>query len=319
MQRMALVVGINDHRPETPLSGCVNDAQEVAAALEYHGNGEKNFSVQTLTTDSEAKGVPRSDLHDHLVELFDAPDLDTALFYFAGHGAVRETGGYLWTSECRRGDEGVPLTAIVDLANRSRANNRIIILDSCRSGLAGLSTTARGYSEISEGVAILTASTAEHRARESKGSGVFTALLVDGLLGGAANLVGDVTVGGLYAHIDQALGPWEQRPVFKCNVHRFLTLRKVSPVVPIESLRLIVDFFPTPDADFQLDPSFEPESREPNPKNTADFAILQRYNRANLVVPVGVQHMYHAAIHRMPCRLTPLGKHYWRLASKRLL
>jgi len=37
--------------------------------------------------------------------------------------------------------------------------------------------------------------------------GVFTGLLVDALSGGAANLVGDVTPGSVYAHIDQSLGP----------------------------------------------------------------------------------------------------------------
>jgi len=36
---------------------------------------------------------------------------------------------------------------------------------------------------------------------------VFTGLLVDALSGGAANLVGDVTPGSVYAHIDQSLGP----------------------------------------------------------------------------------------------------------------
>ena len=37
---------------------------------------------------------------------------------------------------------------------------------------------------------------------ESGGSGVFTSLLVDALNGAAANLVGDVTPGSVYAHID---------------------------------------------------------------------------------------------------------------------
>jgi len=41
---------------------------------------------------------------------------------------------------------------------------------------------------------------------------------VDALGGAAANLVGDVTPGSVYAHIDQSLGPWAQRPVFKTNV-----------------------------------------------------------------------------------------------------
>jgi hypothetical protein len=34
---------------------------------------------------------------------------------------------------------------------------------------------------------------------------------------------------------------------------------------------------------------------------------------------VGEEHMYFAAMHSTGCLLTPLGKHYWRLAkSKRI-
>ena len=40
------------------------------------------------------------------------------------------------------------------------------------------------------------------------GAGVFTTLFVDALGGAAANLIGDVTPGSVYAHIDQSLGPW---------------------------------------------------------------------------------------------------------------
>ena len=74
---------------------------------------------------------------------------------------------------------------------------------------------------------------------------------------------------------------------------------------------------------FHLDPSFEPELRgrpdgapPPNPENTAVFAVLQRYNRLNLLVPVGAPHMWHAAIESKECELTALGEHYRRLVEK---
>ena len=54
---------------------------------------------------------------------------------------------------------------------------------------------------------ILTASTKEQDASEKNGSGVFTTLFVDALNGAATNLVGDVTPGSVYAHVDQSLGP----------------------------------------------------------------------------------------------------------------
>jgi len=35
-----------------------------------------------------------------------------------------------------------------------------------------------------------------------------------------------------------------------------------------------------------------------------------------LVVPVGEDHMYYAAINSKSCKLTILGEHYWKLVKK---
>ena len=51
----------------------------------------------------------------------------------------------------------------------------------------------------------------------------------------------------------------------------------------------------------------------PIEENTRRFAILQKLNRVNLVVPVGAPHMFDAAIENKSCRLTILGEHYRRL------
>ena len=148
--------------------------------------------------------------------------------------------------------------------------------------------------------------------------------MVDALHGGAANLTGDVTPGSVYAHVDQSLGAWEQRPVFKTNVRQFVSLRKVSAAVDLEDLRRLTEFFPKPGAEFSLDPSFEPELKgrdpgmpAPDPENTRSFAILQRFNRLNLVVPVRASHMWHAAMTSQACKLTVLGEHYRRLVEKK--
>jgi len=172
------------------------------------------------------------------------------------------------------------------------------VLDSCHSGIAEASPSASTSAELKEGTTILTASTADQYATEKNGAGVFTRLFVDALNGAAANLVGDVTPGSIYAHIDQSLGPWDQRPVFKTNVKSFVSLRKVQPFINLQELQRIIEFFPSPGFEFQLDPSFEPEREsqnpsisQPDPVNTAKFAVLPKYNRVNLVVPVDAPHM----------------------------
>jgi Caspase domain len=321
--RIALIVGVNYYENGPALFGCVNDAHSVHAALERHGDGSVNFDLKLLTGTGPSERVTRDALKDQLSELFRVP-ADIALFYFAGHGYIEATGGYLLATDSRRGDAGLALTDVLTLANTSPARNKVVVLDSCHSGIAGTPPAAGNLSALAEGLTVLTASTAEQYASEENGRGIFTTLFVDALYGGAATLTGDVTPGGVFAHVDQSLGAWEQRPVFKTNVRQFVSLRKVTPPIELDDLRQITGFFPRAGAEFPLDPSFEPEllGREtgmPAPliENTRKFAILQRYNRLNLVVPVGAQHMWHAAMQSKSCRLTVLGEHYRRLVEKR--
>jgi len=323
--RKALVVGIDHYQNISGLKGAVNDARCVKAMLDRHADGTVNFHVQLMVGTGPAAAINRDQLKDAIRDLF-AGDDEISLLYFAGHGHLESTGGYLCASDSRRGDDGVPLSEIMTIANNSQVQNKVIILDSCHSGIAGDRPTQPSVSEIRDGVTVLTASTAEQYATEENGSGVFTNLLLDALSGAAANLVGEVTPGAVYAHIDQSLGAWAQRPVFKTNVKRFVSLRKVSPPLELSELRRISEFFPTAGFKYPLDPSYEPERSEgdedlppPNPGNNANFSILQKYNRAGLLVPEGALHMWHAAMQSKAVRLTALGEHYRRLAAKQLI
>ncbi len=200
--------------------------------------------------------------------------------------------------------------------------NKIIVLDSCYSGHAGSMKALGQRALLSEGMTILTASSQGQYANEINGSGVFTTLFVDALEGGAADLLGQITPGSVYAHIDQSLGLWEQRPTFKTNVQNFTSLRRVTPPISLSDLREIAALFPDPNFQFLLNPSFEPQPASvvhgysPDPLNTEKFALLQKLNRLNLVRPEGEEHMYFAAMNSKSCSLTSLGKHYWQLIKK---
>lgn len=212
--RIALIVGVNYYEHSSPLFGCVDDAHAVKAVLERHDGGAVNFDCMLLTGTGPAERVNRGNLKDSIVRLFNT-EAAIALFYFAGHGHIEATGGYLLATDSRRGDEGVSLSEILTLANGSPARNKIIVLDSCHSGIAGTPPTSGQLATLSEGLTVLTASTKDQYATEENGRGVFTTLFIDALNGSAANLTGDITPGSVYAHIDQSLGGWEQRPVFK--------------------------------------------------------------------------------------------------------
>jgi Caspase domain len=321
--RKALVVGINHYNSIAQLYGCVDDAHAVKAILDRDGDATVNFDVKLLTGTGSADQVKRADLKDSIEELFIGDD-EIALFYFAGHGSIDVTGGYILASDSTRGDEGVSLAEIMVFANKSKAKNKIIILDSCHSGIVGSPVEMEGNALLSEGMTILAASTKDQYASEQNGRGLFTTLLVDALGGAAANLIGQISPGSVYAHIDQSLSSWEQRPVFKTNVTTFVSLRKIPPLIELDGLRRITEFFANPGDEFALDPTYEPEMKgrdpgmpDPIPENTEKFAILQRYNRLNLLIPVDADHMWNAAMESKSCKLTVLGEHYWRLVTKK--
>jgi len=320
--RIALIVGINYYEHGKPLYGCVDDAHAVKAALERNDGGTVNFDCKLLTGTGLTDQVNRSDLKDSIDQLFKT-DADIALFYFAGHGHIEATGGYLLATDSKRGDEGVSLSEILVLANASPAKNKIIVLDSCHSGIAGNAPTDGNSAVLSEGLTVLTASTKDQYATEENDRGVFTTLFIDALNGSAANLTGDITPGSVYAHIDQSLCAWEQRPVFKTNVKQFVSLRKTKSPIELDDLRRIAELFPSPGFEFPLDPTYEPEMKGrdegmllPIPENAEKFSILQKYNRLNLLVPVDVPHMWNAAMESKACKLTALGEHYRRLVEK---
>lgn len=317
--RKALVIGINNY-PFSPLQGCISDASSFASIIETNGDGSPNFDVKFIQDVAD-----KSKLKGHIRDLFNG-DSDISLLYFAGHGIINDLGGYIVTPDCKPNDEGVSMDEILILANNSKSKNKVIILDCCHSGIFGSPKIMAGQStHIVEGVSILTASRDSESALEINGHGVFTNLLLDALQGGASDLRGHITPGGIYAYIDQALGPWDQRPIFKTNITRFTSLRTITPQVPLEILRTLIEYFPSSSHEFPLDPSYEDTNVtqiehqviEPYAKaeNVAIFKNLQKLQGVGLVIPVGEQHMYYAAINSKACKLTALGFHYWRLVK----
>ena len=314
--KKALVVGINDY-PSAPLSGCVNDANAVGTLLESNGDSSPNFAIKMMT--SPSSNITRSVLREAIDLLF-AGDSEIALLYFSGHGYINSTGGYLVTTDASNYDEGVSMDEILVYANNSAAKNKIVILDCCHSGALGAPSVAgNNFTLLSEGLSVLTASRDSESALEINGSGVFTSLVVDALKGGAADLRGNITPGSLYAYVDEALGAWDQRPIFRTNVTSFAPLRKVSPKVPLETMRKITNYFATPDAEHPMDPTYEDTEPSAIPSNVLIMKELQKYQSVGLVVPVDEEHMYYAAINSKSCRLTPLGYQYWRLVNEKKL
>lgn len=318
--KRALIVGLNDY-PGMPLGGCVNDAHGMAEMLRSNGDGSRNFDIRLSTT---ADSVTLGQLKSQVKALFSSPAA-VALFYFAGHGAVDDGQAYLCTSDYTEETPGLRMEDLMQIADDAAGTiqNRIILLDCCFAGNASnrsIFSKTVSNALLSHGTTVLTASRERETSQEINGHGVFTYLMMDALRGGAADILGRITPASVYSHIDQSLGAWDQRPLFKSHVDSFLVLRTTPPKVTLENLRLLPELFPSSDSHYPLTPDHEHTNQDGspridgNPQLQAEFLVLQNCNRVGLVYPVGEKHMYWAAMHSRSCALTPLGKHYWRLA-----
>jgi len=325
--RRALVIGIDKYLHK-PLSGCEKDASSVANILEKNGDGAPNFDVQLISSDSK---IVTTDLILTALEKLFVSDAETVLFYFAGHGIIDPitNSGYIVSQDGKKGSWGISLSDLLGMANSAspKIQSTVIILDSCNSGfmgeVTGLSKTQMP-SIIGTGVTILTACHRNGTSDETNGQGIFTTMLLDGLSGGSADILGRITPASVYAHIDQTLGSWAQRPIYKANVQTFVTLRQITPKISPEILRKLKTYFRNPTDEYALDPSYEPDrnniplhlrSLPINNTHVQIFKELQACNRQGLIIPVDAEHMYDAAINSKSCKLTALGAHYRNLSE----
>lgn len=312
--RRALFVGIDNYE-NAPLQGCVADARRMSKILQTHENGDRNFECKELFDKPTA--ITRASLRNAIKSLFQKP-AQMALFYFSGHGKnVNTLGGSLITPDGEENEDGVSMDDVVKFANASPVTEIVIILDCCDSGAIADGTKVFG---LKEGVSILTASGPQEAAMESNGRGMFTSLICDALEGGASDVLGEVNAASIYSYCDQSMGAWEQRPRFIANVSDLTALRMCEPEVKRQILRFMIDYFKSPDEEYKLDPSYEEdkthiEDKTHNLEHERIFSHLQIYRAAHLLVPVGEDHLFYAALNSKSCKLTPLGRLYWRLVK----
>ena len=247
-----------------------------------------------------------------------APAADVIFLYFAGHGKTEDGDVVLVTHDGSSESPGIRFSQVLAKIQASQASQIIIILDCCFAGAAGkVPALGGGTSTLPPGVVIMTASREDQTSAEtSAGRGLFSTYLEGALQGGAAEVLGKITIAGIYAYLDELFGAWDQRPMLKANVDRLEVLRTVMPSVEPAKLRELVAMFSDPYAKLDLDPSFEPTEEPRHDINERKFSVLQDCRAAKLVEPIEEQHLYFAAMRKGTCRLTALGRHYWLQVHK---
>jgi Caspase domain len=309
--RRALLVGIESYQYLNRLSGCVNDVVSLTPLLQRDAEGDKNFGCRALVSGRDT--VHDEALLEGLDELL-SPGADVALFYFAGHGMPLPNDVLLATQNTKSANVGVRLSNVLAKIQASPVPEVFIILDCCFSGAAGgVPQLGINVAAVRDGLAILTASRPDQTAAETpNGRGEFSSLLCGALDGGAADVLGKVSIAGIYAYLAESFGSWGQKPTFKANLKTLRTLRKCKPALLPAELRKLVSLFPMADHLFPLNPTYEPTHPSAIPDRVEIMKLLQRGRAARIIEPVGTDHLYYAAIESKPCKLTPLGMHYWR-------
>jgi hypothetical protein len=315
--KRALLVGIDYYASYSDLAGCANDAQALHPLLARNEDDSPNLDCKLITARDASDMVTREELLTHIDELL-APGAEFALFYFAGHGSPQNDDVALVTSDGAGHTPGVTFAEVMERIGRSPVPEVMVILDCCFSGGATtLSALGNRLANLRAGLSVLTASRSDQVSMETaEGRGLFSTYLEGALDGGAADVLGHVNVSGLYAYLSESFGAWDQRPTFKANIDRLNDVRRCDPRVPLRTLRMLRDWFPSHDFDFALDPSYEPTEAPEHPEHEAIFSGLQKLRACRLVEPIGEDHMYYAAMRSTGCRLTPLGAHYWRLVQE---
>lgn len=334
-QPRALLVGINVYDRIKKLSWCIEDALAMQRILELHEDHSANFSCHTLLgsvalsdpadASSRQKRVTITRLKTELKRLFEFDGM--VLFYFSGHGYGNERGVYLVTQDGSSATPGILLNDLLTMANRSSAKEVVLIIDSCYGGALGEPGRAEEPGKLRElenlylrpGVTLLAASMSGQTALELNGHGLFTHLVIGALKGGASDVRGQISAASIYAYVEQALGPWDQRPIYKSNASQLSSLRNYTPDVKDEELRLLPLYFPAPDHHYLMGPEYESTCAEAQPEYVAIFRLFKHFQVARLLRPTADTDLYFAAINRHTVELTPLGQFYWQLASGKLL
>jgi serine/threonine protein kinase len=220
--RNAVIVGIDGYST-APLHGCVNDAKEVSKTLALE---QYDFDCRVILDSQATSG----NIMQALGELsYDGDGGESLLFYFAGHGTVLGSAGYIVTSDYAPYDPGISLAELAQLmeAASRKYEHVITVLDCCHSGGAYNWIGSRPLSNsdiesqipsVNESRCVLAACRPEESAEERDGHGIYTQQLIEGMTGKAVNFHGEVTLLGLHDYVSRVVAPIIQTPVFKGDI-----------------------------------------------------------------------------------------------------
>lgn len=225
-QLILFAVGVGDYTSGdlTKLRYAAKDARDFSATIRQSNLSDYTGLKEHLYTDRQAT---RSNINKGLREvLAEAQSGDVVMFYFSGHGVQDGSETYFMTVDASSeapSDEGVNFA---DLKNNMRKLTErqvkvVAFMDACHAGaMVGAKGAAPKLTEldVQNVIEFYSSTTGEESAEDEKlQNGVFTAGLISGLKGAAANADGYITVNTLRTYLSDYVRNKNSRqtPVFK--------------------------------------------------------------------------------------------------------
>lgn len=225
-QLILFAVGVGDYTSSdlTKLRYAAKDALDFSTTIEQSNLSDYTELIKHIYTDKKAT---RSNINKGLrTVLSEAQSGDVVMFYFSGHGVQDGSETYFMTIDASSeapSDEGV---SFADLKNNMRKLTErqvkvVAFMDACHAGaMVGAKGAAPKLTEldVQNVIEFYSSTIGEESAEDEKlQNGVFTAGLINGLKGDAANPEGYITVNTLRTYLSDYVrnkNP-RQTPVFK--------------------------------------------------------------------------------------------------------
>jgi WD40 repeat protein/uncharacterized caspase-like protein len=215
-----LLVGVNKYGDEQipSLSYSAIDCQGLAEALIDASRGQFTQNHVRVHHDFAVNLPILENIKSSLQEIINsAKKNDTVLFYFSGHGLIEANTQEAFlcladTQIANLANTGLSLPDLLNSLNNCAAQNQLVWLDACHSGLMtlrGMSPTPQlvqilqQKAVISKGFYALLSCDTNQQSWEfpELGHGVFTYYLMRGLSGEAADINGVISADSLYRYV----------------------------------------------------------------------------------------------------------------------
>jgi len=217
-ERWALLIGVDKCKAIGELEVCCNDARALKETLSQVGYPEKH--VLLLVDDqNEVDSLPTGGNIRRSVQYLAkvADEGDTILLFFSGHGISKEKDAYIVPVDGDR-ENAIALSWVTGVLATSKATSKVLILDACHAGAAkGVNGIAPDAAKATGLVMLLSCDTEQVSWPDTeRGHSVFTAYLLEGLGGKAADKSRQVTHAALAAYVRKRVKEWtfaKKRPL----------------------------------------------------------------------------------------------------------